>query len=87
MDLKTKNLRVFSKEETNKLLAPFLLLFLINFLIINWNNVSWIFNYRVVGVIISDFFQKSDVKAENKEEIAKIENFEYTDKENSIEKK
>lgn len=76
----------FSKNKIiRKLFWPFLILFFINFLIINWNDVSWVFNYRVMGTIISDFFQNSDVKAENKQEIAKIENFEYTDKENSIE--
>ena len=74
-----------------KFLWPFLVLFLINFLIINCNDISWVFNYRVMNSIILNFFQKSNVRAENqpeteiKEEIAIIENFEYTEKENSIE--
>jgi len=43
--------------EFKKLLPVFIFLFLTFFLIINWNKVSWVFNYRAVSGLFSDFFQ------------------------------
>jgi len=68
-------------------------LFLISFFIINWNYVSWIFNYRAIFGVASDFFQKDNRTilsipiAENQaaENQAEPEQFEYSDKEDSIE--
>jgi LPXTG-site transpeptidase (sortase) family protein len=57
--LKTKmDSRIFSGEVVKKLLKPFIFLFLVNFLIFNWNSVSWIFNYKVISRAISDFSGK-----------------------------
>ena len=39
-----------------KILKAAVLIYLASFLIINWNDVSWIFNYKEVGGLISDFF-------------------------------
>lgn len=44
------------KETAKKLLKIAVLAYLASFLIINWNDVSWIFNYREVYGLISDFF-------------------------------
>ena len=84
MKIKTKELK--------KLWRPFLILFLISFLIINWSQISWIFNSRVVSGFFSEFFQA------NKEEKPEIlfnnhfndneveeEEEQYYEKEGSIE--
>lgn len=61
---------------------PFILAFLIAFLIINWSSVSWVFNYQAVLRYTSDFFQKD----ESQNQVVKITNkFEEVKKENSIE--
>ncbi|MFH1610535.1 MAG: sortase [Patescibacteria group bacterium] len=31
------------------------MIYLVSFIVINWNDVSWIFNYRTVSGIVSDF--------------------------------
>lgn len=57
-----KNLRIFSRGGFKKLARPFLILFLLSFLIINWNSVSWIFNYRVISGAVSKFLVFLDNK-------------------------
>jgi len=67
--------------------------FLISFFIINWNYVSWIFNYRAIFGIASGFFQKDNqtilsipiIENQVAENQADLEQFEYSDKEDSIE--
>lgn len=39
-----------------QLIGIFIFLFVFSFIIINWNDVSWIFNYKELGGLISDFF-------------------------------
>jgi LPXTG-site transpeptidase (sortase) family protein len=75
-----------------KLLKPFILFFLINFLIFNWNSVSWIFNYRVIlGAIsdfsgkISSFFAEIENKINSLGQIAQAENVNFFSRENSLE--
>jgi LPXTG-site transpeptidase (sortase) family protein len=86
MSLEKKNLSIFSKEGVKKLAKPFILLFLINFLIINWNNVSWLFSYRTIAGIAYKFVEilenkqsfaeglngKAELVKENSLEIPKI---------------
>ena len=57
--------------EIKKLWKVFIILFLVIFLIFNWNEVSWIFNYRAVSGLLSDFFKGSD------KEIQKIDQYDY----------
>lgn len=45
-----------TNQEAKKILKIALFIYVASFLIINWNDVSWIFNYREVGGLISDFF-------------------------------
>jgi len=45
-----------SKEQAKKILKITVLLYLAAFLIINWNDVSWIFNYKAVYGLVDDFF-------------------------------
>lgn len=44
------------KHQTKKIFKIAVMIYLASFLIINWNDVSWIFNYREVSGLISDFF-------------------------------
>jgi LPXTG-site transpeptidase (sortase) family protein len=82
MEPENKKSNIPSKKEVRKLLGPFVFLFLVNFLIINWNNVSWAFNYKVVSGIASNFLDKI---FNNKAELGHEEGSDYFDKENSIE--
>jgi len=41
-----------SKEELKRLSKPFLFVFLISFLVINWSDISWIFNYKITSQIL-----------------------------------
>ena len=48
-----------SKEKNTSAKKVFkiaIMIYLASFLIINWNDVSWIFNYQEVGGLIQDFF-------------------------------
>ena len=44
------------KNRAKKILKAAVLIYLTSFLIINWNDVSWIFNYKEVLGLTSDFF-------------------------------
>ena len=44
------------KKAVKKILKATVLIYLASFLIINWNDVSWVFNYKEVSGLISDFF-------------------------------
>lgn len=39
-----------------KIIKFFILIYIVSFLIFNWSDVSWLFNYDVVGDMISGFF-------------------------------
>ena len=65
--------------EVKKLWKVFIILFLVIFVIFNWNEVSWIFNYRAVSGLLSDFFKGSD------KEIQKDDRYDDYYKENSLE--
>lgn len=48
---------MISMNKTKKeLLKVFIFLFVVSFIAINWNDVSWIFNYREISGLVSDFF-------------------------------
>jgi len=72
------------KGEIKKLLKPFLIIFLVNFLIVNWPEISWLFNYKVVSGAISEFSLKFRPKFFSKNE-GKITKFEFSIKGNSLE--
>ncbi len=88
-------------KDKKKLLKAFIILFLISFLIINWKDISWVFNYKAVSGVFSNFFQKDDhqvVSDSDKQDTvnhqvfnlpeesnADLMKFDYTDKENSLE--
>jgi LPXTG-site transpeptidase (sortase) family protein len=44
------------KEKAKKLLTAAVMIYLVSFVVINWNDVSWIFNYKQVGGMIENFF-------------------------------
>ncbi|MCX6764461.1 MAG: sortase [Candidatus Nealsonbacteria bacterium] len=41
-----------SKEELKRLSKPFLFIFLVSFLVINWSDISWAFNYKITSQIL-----------------------------------
>ena len=76
------------------------LIYLASFLIINWNDVSWIFNYKEVSGLVSDFFNPypsidastmdayfypNHSQAVVSPELIKDVNTNYTDKQNTLE--
>ena len=63
-----------------KLIKPFIVIFIFSFLVINWSDVSWVFNYRFILDTASGFFE--GVEETN---IVDDNNFKYTEKGNSIE--
>lgn len=67
-----------------KLWKFFIILFLISFLIINWSDISWVFNYKAVSGKIASFFKKEEVikKSGGEEEPNVVD---YSDKGNLIE--
>ena len=44
------------KYKGGQVMKVFLLIYVASFLIINWTDVSWIFNYREMSGLVSDFF-------------------------------
>jgi len=44
------------KNQAKRILKLAVVIYLASFLIINWNDVSWIFNYTEVSGLVSDFF-------------------------------
>ncbi|MBT9169070.1 MAG: hypothetical protein DDT19_02422 [Syntrophomonadaceae bacterium] len=70
--------------EFKKLWKPFIFLLFISFLVINWPDVSWIFNYRIISGIVTDFFQEINQKITLGNE-KEIKEFEYLEKENILE--
>jgi len=70
------------KEDIKRLYKAFFFIFLVSFLILNWNDISWFFNYRVISQTLSNFFQKdSPIESKMPETIE----FEYSEQENSLE--
>ena len=45
-----------NRESAKKALKIAVIAYLVSFFVFNWNDVSWIFNYRVVYGIANDFF-------------------------------
>jgi LPXTG-site transpeptidase (sortase) family protein len=45
-----------AKKDLKGILKVVVLVYFASFFVINWNNVSWIFNYKEVSGLISDFF-------------------------------
>jgi len=78
------------KKDNKILVKYFVLVFLISVLIINWQEVSWIFNYKaMVGIVSSQFQSKiiaesTDIFEKDKAP-APLKNSEPSDKENSVE--
>ncbi len=44
------------REQIKRILKFAVVVYLASFFVINWNNVSWIFNYKEVSGLVSDFF-------------------------------
>jgi len=46
--------------EIKRLWKVFIFLFLLIFVIFNWNQISWVFNYRTISGLLSDFSAKNE---------------------------
>ena len=81
-----------------KILKVAVLIYLASFLIINWNDISWVFNYKEVSGLVSDFFNPyPTINASSIDEyfypnqskegqvLAKEVKTDYTDKQNTLE--
>ncbi len=80
--------------QIKRLWKPFLLIFLIFFLIFNWGEISWIFNYKAVSIFFSNFFHQNEKLEESLPQSTFVtslteptieERFEYTEKSDSLE--
>jgi LPXTG-site transpeptidase (sortase) family protein len=74
--------------EIKKLGKYFVFLLLLTLIIFNWNEVSWVFNYRVVSEFFSGFLKSSREKiqvTDDYNDFNETEGYEYSEKENSIE--
>ena len=81
-----------------KIIKVFIVLYVLSFMLVNWNDVSWLFNYKAILGLLDDFFTPyPSIKASflinnsfypnygaNQNSNNKID-FVYTDKENSLE--
>ena len=45
-----------TKQQAKKIFKISLLIYFASFLIINWTDIAWVFNYRTVSVLVNDFF-------------------------------
>lgn len=77
----------FFEKKVKRLWKPFFVIFLIFFLIFNWANISWLFNYQVISQFLSGFFEKeiNEVDFNKNNDYLDLKKFEYTEKENGIE--
>lgn len=78
------------KKENKILFKYFILIFLASALIINWNEISWIFNYKAIAGIVSNQFESKIIAKTDdiskKEGLSPIfKEFEETEKENGLE--
>jgi LPXTG-site transpeptidase (sortase) family protein len=44
------------KKQAKKAFKIIAIIYIASFLIINWSDVSWVFNYNAVGTMVNDFF-------------------------------
>ncbi len=77
-------------KEKKALFKYFILIFLVSVLAINWNHLSWLFNYKAVSRMVASQFESKIVAKANelfdKEDIKiPLKTSEPTDRENSIE--
>ena len=82
-----KNFKASLREirgKSRKLWKFFIFLFLVSFIVVNWSDISWIFNYKVVHRGLSNFFGKNKTQATETLNEAKGRSG-YFDKEDSIE--
>jgi LPXTG-site transpeptidase (sortase) family protein len=61
-------------DQIKKFWKPFLIFFALAFLVINWNDISWIFNYRAVSRYISYAFEKKEIETQQSVATATVKN-------------
>lgn len=75
------------EKEKKALVKYFVLIFLISVLAINWNDISWIFNYKAISRIISSAFESKTNAGENDilNKTQPLKESEPSEKENTLE--
>jgi LPXTG-site transpeptidase (sortase) family protein len=74
--------------EVKRLGKYFIALLLLTLIIFNWNEVSWVFNYRVISGFFSDFFSQVEERvrtADHSDNSTNDQKYPYSEKEDSIE--
>ena len=86
---KEKLFNLSFREKVKRLWKPFFAFFIIAFLVLNWSEISWMFNYQVVSRFVSGLFQgktnEVGIDFSQDENGLNPEDFEYSDKENGLE--
>jgi len=86
---KEKLFNLSFREKVKRLWKPFFAFFIIAFLILNWSEISWMFNYQVVSRFFSELFQgeANEIEFDFSQDGGSLnsEDFEYSDKENGLE--
>lgn len=75
-------------QKQKDLVKVFIFLFFLSFVMINWNDVSWIFNYREISGLVYDFFnpyQDSRVQIGANTSVAVSNDYIYAANINSLE--
>ena len=81
-----KNFKASLREirgKSRKLWKFFIFLFLVSFIVVNWSDISWIFNYKVIYRGLSNFFEKNKKIAVETPNVKRSSD--YFNKEDSIE--
>lgn len=89
------------KQQAKKIFKIAILIYLMGFLVVNWNDVSWIFNYKEMAGLVSDFFNpypsidaagvdvyfypNHSAVAVAQPTVVKTAKINYTDKQNTLE--
>jgi len=86
---KEKLFNLSFKEKAKRLWKPFFAFFIIAFLVLNWSEISWMFNYQVVSRFFSELLQgeTNEIEFDFSQGGGSLnsEDFEYSDKENGLE--
>ena len=72
------------KETIKRLYKPFILIFLVSFLVINWHDISFLFNYRIISNQFSNLLEKSEPQGVEATEV-EVRGNDYFEKGDTIE--
>ncbi|MFC1629669.1 sortase [Patescibacteria group bacterium] len=62
LDLITQNLKIVFDEKNKIFRKFFIAFFLVSFAIMNWNDVSWVFNHKFISKGLASFFDRNKIE-------------------------